>query len=92
MVSLIAGCGVRWFLGVWHVYAVSCVGGSGCYSILPYFSAPALSVAIWVCSFNTAAAIPASSALFYGFVDENPPGIIVVILLHWRWYTPDPID
>ena len=30
----IAGCGVRQFLGVWHVYAGSCAGGRGCYFLL----------------------------------------------------------
>ena len=36
-------------------------------------SAPALSVAIWVCSFIKAAAIPASSALFMVLLTLVPP-------------------
>jgi len=44
-------------------------------------SAPALSVAIWVCSFIKAAAIPASLALLMVILLLVPPGITVVILL-----------
>ena len=46
-------------------------------------SAPALSVAIWVCSFIKAAAILASSALFMILLMLVPPGFTVVILLDW---------
>jgi len=42
-------------------------------------SAPALSVAIWVCSLIKAAAIPASSV--YGLLMLVPPGFTVVVLL-----------
>jgi len=44
------------------VYAVSCAGGRGCYSLFAIVHQR--SVSIWVCSFNKAAAIPASLALF----------------------------
>jgi len=42
---------------------------------------PALSVAIWVCSFIKAAAIPASLALFMVLLMLVPSGFTVVILL-----------
>jgi hypothetical protein len=44
-------------------------------------SAPALSVAIWVCTFIKAAAIPASSALFMVLLMLVPPGFAAVLLL-----------
>jgi hypothetical protein len=44
-------------------------------------SAPALSVAIWVCSFMKAAASPTSSDLFMVLLMRVPPGFTVVILL-----------
>ena len=44
-------------------------------------SAPALSVAIKVCSYIKAAAIPASLALFMVLLMLVPPGFSVVILL-----------
>ena len=60
-------------------------------------SASALSVAIWVCSFIEAAAIPSSSALLIALLMLVPPGFAVVILLNWaeliwEWYIPAPID
>ena len=55
-------------------------------------SAPALSVAIWVCSLIKVAAIPASSALFMFSLMLVPPGSTVMILLNRGWYTPAPID
>jgi len=45
-------------------------------------SASALSVAIWVCSFIEAAAIPSSSALLIALLMLVPPGFAVVILLN----------
>ena len=45
------------------------------------YSAPALSVAIWVCSFIKAAAIPASSALSMVLLMLVPPGFTVVNFL-----------
>ena len=44
-------------------------------------SAPVLSIAMWVCSFIKAAAIPASSALFMVLLMLVPPEFTVVILL-----------
>ena len=44
-------------------------------------SAPALSVAIWVCLLVKTAAIPASSALFIILLVLVPPGFTVAILL-----------
>jgi hypothetical protein len=43
-------------------------------------SAPALSVAIWKCSFIKAAATHASSVLFMVLLMLDPPGFAVVIL------------
>ena len=45
-------------------------------------SAPVLSVAIKVCSFIKAAAIPASSALLMVLLMLVPPGFPVVILIN----------
>jgi hypothetical protein len=45
---------------IWHVYAVSCAGGTGC----NFLFAIALFVTIWMCSLIKVAANPASSALF----------------------------
>jgi len=78
MVSYIAGCGVRWFLGVWHVHAVSCAVGRGRYFFI-CLSAPALSVATWVCSFIKAAAF-LLAWLCLCIMMLVPPGFPVMIV------------
>ena len=47
------------------------LGGRGCYFLFATHSAPALSVAIWVCSFVKAAAISASSALLVVYMPQH---------------------